>query len=80
MEVEVTKVEHRDEMVEQISFSYYHKHMKTPLVIGASAAMSQHQKFSILSNEVIRRLSNMSPNRTSQEKIEVINLEREELS
>ena len=73
MEVEVTKMEHKDEMVEQISFSYYQKPMKTPLVIGASTAMSLHQKFSILSNEVIRRLSNMSPDRTSSEKTEVIN-------
>ena len=40
----------------QISYSYFQKSMKTPLVIGASNAMSEHQKISILSNEVIRRM------------------------
>ena len=72
MQVEVIKVEHREEMVDQISFSYYQKPMKTPLVIGYSSAMGQHQKFSILSNEVIRRLSNLSPDRTSHERTRVI--------
>ena len=43
-----------------ISYSYYQKPMKTPLVIGAESAMSEHQKISILSNEVIRRMSNIS--------------------
>ena len=44
----------------QIVYSYFQKEMKTPLQIGEASAMSDHQKFSILSNEVIRRMSNVS--------------------
>ena len=56
----------------QISYSYFQKPMKTPLVIGAASAMSEHQKFSILTNEVIRRMSNMSENRTQDERTGII--------
>ena len=31
--------------------------MKTPLVVMERSAMGEHQKISILSNEIIRRLS-----------------------
>ena len=47
--------------------------MKTPLVIGEKSAMSAHQKFSILSNEVIRRLSNTSQDISMEERLVVIN-------
>ena len=49
-------------ILNQISYSYFQKPMKTPLVIGAASAMSEHHKFLILSNEVVRRMSNMSEN------------------
>ena len=48
------------EVVEnQIIYSYYQKPMKTSLVLMERSAMSNHQKISIMANEVIRRLSNV---------------------
>mgnify|MGYP001221179344 CR=1 FL=1 len=46
--------------------------MKTPLVIGAESEMALNQKNNILSNEVVRRLSNVSEDRSSDERIKVI--------
>ena len=43
----------------QIIYSYYQKPMKTSLVLMEQSAMSNHQKVSIMANEVIRRLSNV---------------------
>ena len=56
----------------QISYSYFQKSMKTPLVIGAESAMSEHQKISILSNEVIRRMSNISDDKPQSERTRVV--------
>ena len=62
------------EIVEnQIIYSYFQKHMKTPLVIGEASAMSDHQKFSILSNEIIRRMSNISEKISMTERVDIIN-------
>ena len=44
----------------QILHSYYEKAMKTPLLLMQKTAMSEQQKYSILSNELVRRLSNIS--------------------
>ena len=52
----------------QISYTYFQKSMKTPLVLGAMSAMSEHQRISILSNEVIRRMSNMSEDISQEER------------
>ena len=41
-----------------LTHSYFQKLMKTPLVIMKDSAMSDKQRYSILSNELIRRLSN----------------------
>ena len=35
--------------------------MKAPIVIMKDSAISDHQRYSILSNELIRRLSNTNP-------------------
>ena len=43
--------------------------MKTPYVVMKRSAISQHQKISILSNEVVRRLSNFDHKRAPKEKI-----------
>ena len=43
----------------KIRHSNYQKPMKTPYVLMQKSAMSSQQKFSILSNELIRRLSNI---------------------
>ena len=44
----------------RILHSYFEKEMKTPLVPMQRTAMGEQQKYSILSNELIRRLSNIS--------------------
>ena len=41
-----------------INHTYYQKDMKTPFVIMNKSAMGDHQKMSILANELVRRLSN----------------------
>ena len=41
-----------------LNHSYYQKSMKTPLEIMKNSALSDNQRYSILSNELIRRLSN----------------------
>merc|ERR1712208_18216 len=43
----------------EIGHSYYQKPMKTPYVLMERSAMSYHQKYQILSNEMCRRLSNI---------------------
>ena len=52
----------------QNSYSYFQKSMKTSLVLGENSTMFEHQKFSILSNKVIRRMSNISEDREQEEK------------
>ena len=42
-----------------IYHTYYEKLMKTPFTVMQRSAMSEHQKMSILSNELVRRLSNI---------------------
>ena len=56
----------------QIVYSYFQKEMKTPLVIGGTSAMSDHQKFSILTNEMIRRMSNVSVKITQEERVRIV--------
>ena len=42
-----------------INHTYYEKEMRTQLLIPEKSAMAQKQKMSILSNELVRRLSNI---------------------
>ena len=44
-----------------LNHSYFQKAMKVPLVTMKASALSDHQRYSILSNELIRRLSNTNP-------------------
>ena len=44
-----------------LNHSYFQKAMKAPLVTMKTSALSDHQRYSILSNELIRRLSNTNP-------------------
>ena len=56
-----------------INFSYFEKAMRTPYVIMKRSAISDNSRYNILSNELVRRLSNMSKEGTTQEeKIEVV--------
>ena len=43
-----------------LNHSYFEKSMKTPYVIMRRSAMSEHQRYSILANELVRRLSNIN--------------------
>ena len=54
---------------EEINHSYYQKPMKTPFVIMKRSAVSQHQKIQILSNEIVRRLSNVNHHKIPKEEI-----------
>ena len=56
-----------------INWSYFEKSMRTPYVIMRKSAISDHSRYNILSNELVRRLSNMNREGTSQdEKNEVV--------
>ena len=52
--------------------SYFEKLMKTPYVLMCRSAMSEHQKYSILSNEVITRLSNIDHQNVGRSEVEEI--------
>ena len=43
-----------------LNWSYFQKAMKTPLVLMEQSAMGDQQRHAILSNELIRRLSNIN--------------------
>ena len=56
-----------------ISHSYFEKAMRTPYVIMSKSAISDNSRYNILSNELVRRLSNMGLECTTQdEKNEVV--------
>jgi hypothetical protein len=55
-----------------VKHSFFEKSMQTNLVIMERSAMGNQQKHSILANDLVRRLSNMSPTMTTQEHIMVI--------
>ena len=50
-----------------ITHTYFQKSIKTPYVLVQRSAMSQKQKYNILANEMIRRLSNGDKEGTSQD-------------
>ena len=50
-----------------IFWSYFEKEMRTPFVIMRRSAMGEQQRMSILSNELIRRLSNVNMNILKEE-------------
>ena len=50
-----------------INHTYFQKAMKTPYVLMQRSAMASKQKFNILSNELIRRLSNINKEGTELE-------------
>merc|ERR1712074_464646 len=79
LQIEVKQVVYRRRMIDQISFTYFQKAMKTPLVLGAQSAMSLNQKNNILSNEIVRRLSNISEDRSTEERIQVVDQFTKEL-
>ena len=51
----------------EINHNYYQKPMKTAYMIMKRSAISQHQKISILSNEVVRRMGNINDAKISIE-------------
>ena len=65
----------------RFKYTYYEKEMKNPIVIQKRSAMSRNQKYQILSNDLIRRLSNISTGGESEvkEKIRIMNEYTEQL-
>ena len=55
----------------RIQHSYYQKPMKTPLVLMERSGTSTQQKFQILTNELVRRLSNIQHEEISQAEINI---------
>lgn len=56
----------------QIVHTYFEKPMKSQLVLMERTAMGEQQKYQILSNELIRRLSKISPKIWKKEKIDIV--------
>ena len=56
----------------QIHHSFYEKPTRTPLLIMENSGMAEHQKISILSNDLIRRLSNVGDSVGIEERITII--------
>ena len=55
-----------------IRHNYFQKDMRTPYTVMSRTAMSHHSQVSILSNEVIRRLSKLDPKIDTQTDMEKI--------
>jgi hypothetical protein len=55
-----------------ILHSYFEKEMRTPFVIMKRSAMSEQQRMQILSNELIRRISNVQMSIVDEEMPEII--------
>ena len=62
----------QDQKRRKVNFSFFQKSMKTPFVVMKESAMGQSQKISILSNDIIRRLSNCSETVEMSEKVKII--------
>jgi hypothetical protein len=56
----------------KILHTYYEKPMRNPMVLMERSAMSEHQIYSIMSNEIIRRLSNVSHGMSKEEKVQIV--------
>ena len=52
-----------------LNHSYFQKSIKTPLVIMEKSAMGSSQRYNILSNEMVRRLSNTNHEETNPQKV-----------
>ena len=52
--------------------SYFEKEMRTPYVVMKRSAMSDHSRYNILANELVRRLSNMRKDDTKHEENEEV--------
>ena len=52
-----------------VRHSYLQKEMKSPFLLMSESAMSAHQKFAILSNELIRRVEKIGEGLEHTEKI-----------
>ena len=55
-----------------ILHSYFEKPMRTPFVVMKRSAMGEQQRISILSNELIRRLSNVETSVVDEEMPKII--------
>ena len=58
--------------VEIVQYSYFERPMKTPLVLMANSSMGEHQKYSIKTNELVRRMSNVKGSICQKEKTSIV--------
>ena len=56
-----------------ILFSYFEKTMRSQLVMMQRSAQGEQQKMDILSNELVRRLSNVSEGVDFEESLQIVN-------
>ena len=52
-----------------MNHSFFEKTMRTPYLTMKRSAMSDHQKYAILANDLVRRLSNVNKGKVSQEEV-----------
>ena len=55
-----------------LNHTYYEKDMKTPYLIMRRSAMSEQQRSAILSNELVRRLSNVNVGHVDHEEVTIV--------
>ena len=67
------------ELDNKLNFVYFEKSMRTQYVIMKRSAISDHQRYQILSNELIRRLSNIDRERNgiNEQKIVIEHLTKQ---
>ena len=56
----------------KIIHTYFEKEMKTPFLLIKRSAISQHQRCSILANELVRRLSNVDVEKVDRKEITIV--------
>ena len=56
----------------RLNHSYFEKEMRTPYVIMKKSAISDHSRYNILANELVRRLSNIKIEENSHEEVEEV--------
>ena len=56
----------------KIIHTYFEKEMKTPFLLMKRSAISQHQRCSILANELVRRLSNVDVEKVDRKEITIV--------
>ena len=67
-------VEKDEQSVQQIRYSFFEKVMKTPYCILARSAMAEQSKYSSLTQDLIRRLTNTKEDSSQEEKNDIVEI------